>query len=112
MRLKLLLTIFVLQGTCMAQSFISRSDAIDDIDFYTKTLEDVHYNPFLFIKKEKFFTEVEMIKKSIIDSISVNKFLILLYRISGLVKDGHNAPYIVQPVIIEELKKNNSSHIN
>jgi len=89
----------------MAQSFISRSDAIDDIDFYTKTLEDVHYNPFLFIKKEKFFTEVEKVKKSIIDSISVNKFLILLYRISGLVKDGHNAPYIVQPVIIDELKK-------
>jgi hypothetical protein len=105
MRLTLLLTIFILRGTCLAQSFISRADAINDIDFYTKTLQEVHYNPFLFIKKEKFFSEVEILKKSITDSISANKFIILLYRISGLVKDGHNAPYLVQPVIIDQLKK-------
>lgn len=105
MRLKLLLIVIVLQSTCLAQSFISRSDAINDIDFYIKTLQEVHYNPFLFIKKDKFFTEVEFLKKNITDSVSVNKFIILLYRISALVKDGHNAPYLVQPILIDQLKK-------
>ena len=55
MKLTALLTLFILGNTCTAQTFISRSNAIADIDFYTKTLQEVHYNPFLFIKKEKYY---------------------------------------------------------
>ena len=96
---------FIYYNNSISQSLISRQNAIDDIDFYHKTIRDVHYNPFLFIEEKKYFEETEKLKKTITDSISVNDFIILLYRLSSLLKDSHTAPYIVQAVIIDELKK-------
>jgi len=95
----------LLTANCFSQTFISKQKAADDIDFYNKTIEEVHVNPFLFIQKKAYYQEVEKLKNSLGDSISTNDFILLLYRLSALLKDGHNTPFIVQTVIIDELRK-------
>ncbi len=100
-----LLVLIIISSHCFSQSFISKESAMDDIDFYNETLQDVHYNPFLFTDKNKYFAEAEALKKSLPDSISIYEFITVLYRLSAILKDGHNSPFIVQPIIIDELKK-------
>jgi len=105
MRLVLCSALFALCSNCFSQSYISRQKAIDDISFYHKTILEVHYNPFLLIGKKEYFSKVEALTKTLPDSISAKDFIILMYRISSLLKDGHNSPYLVQPLVKDELRK-------
>jgi hypothetical protein len=101
-----LLPVFLLFCTNgFSQSFIARQQAIGDIDFFTKTLEEVHFNPWLFIKKEAYTVAVEKLKNQMGDSISMNDFIIALYHITSLLKDSHTSPGIIQPLLKDEFVK-------
>jgi hypothetical protein len=96
---------FVLCCQCFSQSYISRQKAIADMDYYNKTLLEVHVNPFLFITKENYFAEIEAIKKSIRDSVSSVDFLLILFNITALIKDGHNYPHQGQVFLKDDFDK-------
>ncbi len=97
------IVLFSLEG--FSQTLVGKQQAIEDLDFYHKTLQEVHYNPFLYIKKEDYIAEVEKVKRNFPDSVPVNQLIISLYQLSSLMQDGHLSPYLVQPPLQEELKK-------
>ncbi len=90
--------------TIYAQN-ISRELALEDIRYFTKTVEEVHFNPYLFINKQEYLSRVEAVERNLADSITPNELILVLYKISALLQDGHCSPYIVQPVIKNELLK-------
>ncbi len=104
--MKFLMPFILISNACFSQLFIAKEKAIKDIEYYNKTIEEVHANPFLFIAKKKYHNEIARLKKNIPDSISFQELLITFYKISALIKDGHNLPFIVQPEITGELKEN------
>lgn len=85
---------------------------VDDLNFFNKTIQEVHYNPFLYVEKSKYFSEVEKLKNSLKDSVGVKEFIISLHQLSSLIEDSHFSPQIMQSVIKDELQKSSFSHIN
>jgi hypothetical protein len=57
------------------------------MDFYNQTLKEVHYNPFLFIEETSCFSEVEILKQGLTDSLKVEDLMISLYRLSGILEE-------------------------
>jgi hypothetical protein len=92
-------------GTCRAQAYISKQKAEADIDSLNKILLEVHVNPFLFIQKADYFSQVQKLKLSIGDSIELKAFVLRLYQLTAFLKDGHCAPHIVQPAFKADLAK-------
>lgn len=84
---------------------ISKEKAIADLDFYNKTLEEVHYNPFLYVERDAYFDEVEKIKTSLKDSVEIQDFILSLYGLTALMEDSHSCPAFQQPALKEEEKK-------
>ena len=74
-------------------------------NLYNQTLEVVHYNPYLFIEKEKYRDAMNSVKNSLPDSISLQGFIQKLYNLTSLLKDSHTSPYIVQTAIVTDLRK-------
>lgn len=104
---KILLCIFsVISITIFGQVKVSKNQAIEDINFFNKTLQEVHYNPFLFIDNKKYFNEVDELKQSIGDSIEIKEFIFKLYHLTSLIKDSHTSPGLMQTGLINDLKSN------
>ena len=95
---------WVLHQWCRS-TYISKVKALEDIDYFNNTIQEVHVNPFLFIKKQKYFSEVQFFKNNIKDSIEHRNFIRLLYKMTALLKDGHTTPYLVQAVFRNELQQ-------
>jgi hypothetical protein len=100
----LLISALFFFNNCMSQPFISKKQAIEDIDFYNSTLQDVHYNPYLFISRKEYEAAVDKVKAGIGDSISLQQFIRQLYGLTSLLKDSHTSPYIVQSALRNDLK--------
>ena len=107
--MKTLLTIIFfnfISAICISQTTISKQQAIEDIDFYISTLQDVHYNPFLFKDEETFMAEAEVIKLGLSDPITKSSLILSLHQLSALMKDSHSAPSMFQEgIFAEEYKK-------
>jgi hypothetical protein len=88
---------------CHGQVFVSKHEAEADIDSLNKILLEVHVDPFLFIPKAEYFAKVQELKSSVKDSIELKAFVLKLYRLTALLKDGHCAPHIVQPAFRSDL---------
>lgn len=88
-----------------SQQYLSKEKAIEDIDFMNKVVEEVHFNPFLFIEKKNYYADVEKIKNQLNDSISTTEFILKLYYLTALFRDGHCTPHLVQPALKTELLK-------
>lgn len=89
----------------MAQSMLSRQQAIADIDYYTRTMESSHYAPFTYISRRNYYAGVERFKRSLADSISTRDLTLLFYPITALLGDAHSAPQLGQPFLKEDIKK-------
>lgn len=96
---------FLMVSGGYSQIYISKQDAIDDLDFYHKNLMEIHYDPFLYVEKDNYFAEVEKIKSGIKDSIKFQDFILSLYSLSGMMEDSHSSPALQQFKIKDELKK-------
>lgn len=101
----LLLPLFILTLQLHAQTYFTRRQALEDIDHYNRVLENVHYNPYLFITRENYQKHVSGIRQEIGDSVSLQDFIILMYRITAVLKDGHTNPGIFQPALSDEFRK-------
>jgi hypothetical protein len=105
MRVLIFIVCLALFMDCHAQSYVSREKALEDIDYFNNVIGQVHVNPFLFINKQKYFSEVQFLKKKIKDSIEIKDFLRLLYKMTALLKDGHTTPYLAQAAFRNELQR-------
>lgn len=99
--------LILLLGTnvSLAQSTLSRRQAIADIDEYTRTMRVSHYAPFTHTSQKDYDAGVEKIKRSIGDSINTRDLLWAFYRITALLGDAHATPQLGQPFLRDELKK-------
>ncbi len=92
--------------TVNSQTYIAKEQAILDLDFFNKTLLDVHFNPFLYVEKETYDLEVEQLKSSMQDSIKIKDFIKSLYWLTSLLEDSHSNPGIYQSKLFNnEYKK-------
>ncbi|MBC6492992.1 S41 family peptidase [Flavihumibacter stibioxidans] len=83
----------------------TRNQVVEDLNHYHKTLEEVHFNPWLHISRETYLKKFDSLKAALPDTISANELLARLYPLSALLKDGHAMPAIVQPVLRNEYGK-------
>lgn len=88
-----------------SQYYISKEKAIEDLDFCNKTLQEVHYNPFLFVERDAYFAEVENIKSLLQDSVPIQDFILSLYGLTAMMEDSHSSPAFQQPALQEEETK-------
>lgn len=86
--------------------YISKSQAVPDIDYYNKALFEVHYNPYLYISEESYRKLTDSLKNSIGDSISVKSFTMVMSHLTSSIMDGHTMPTIVQQIFKSDFKKN------
>lgn len=91
--------------SCFSQVIISKQNAVDDIDTYVNTIHASHFDPFMYITKDKYLKEIRSIKASIGDSIDVKQFVNVLYQVTSLLNDGHSTPSISQPIFKDDYKK-------
>lgn len=99
----LLLLLFV--NSVMAQPYITRQQAMDDLEVMKTTILELHYNPYLFIDEATFNQSLTNCKQNLPDSLSLQQFIVTCYQITSLLKDGHCQPSVVQPLLIDDLKK-------
>lgn len=101
-----LIILFVISEGMNSQAYISKKQAIEDLEFLNKTLLDVHFNPFLFVEKETFYSEHESLKKTLSDSVEIKDFFKAICRLTALIEDSHSSPGIYQAAIFgNEYKK-------
>jgi hypothetical protein len=100
-----LFAICVLLTPKLQAQYISKSQAVADIDYYNKALLEVHYNPYLYISKESYKRVTDSLKNSLNDSVSVKSFTMLMSRLTSSIKDGHTMPTIVQQIFKPDFKK-------
>jgi hypothetical protein len=105
MRLFLFLIFLLFYLHSYQQSYIPKSAALADIDFYNATLHAVHYNPYLYISKSDYVRRTDSIKNSIKDSIELKSFILKLYFLTGLLQDGHASPNVPLSLRSELIKK-------
>lgn len=74
---------------CTWPRYYDRADAVEDIDYFVKTLEDVHPNLYDRVSREEFTDSVETLKSRIPGSIRENELFMNISRIGALVQDGH-----------------------
>jgi hypothetical protein len=66
-----------------------RADAIEDIDSFVKTLEDVHPNLYDLVPKEEFADSVRTVKRGLLPRVGEHDLYAGLSRLGALVRDGH-----------------------
>jgi hypothetical protein len=104
--MKNLLLFFVLlqAWVCKAQ-MLARSQAVADLDEYNRVLNEVHYNPFLYITPAAYNHKTDSVKRSIGDSIDIKSFILKLGELTAVLNDGHTMPAVVQPVLKADFRK-------
>ena len=80
--------------------FIAKDELIQDIDFYTSKIREMHGNPFRLISEEEFHTKAEEIKDQI-RSLENEKIHVLdcfyyLQELAVSIQDGHTKIYSPQ----------------
>ena len=89
---------------CHAQ-VLTRAQAIADIDEYNKVLQEVHYNPYLYISQKVYAHKVDSLKQTLADSISTKALLLKVAQLTAALNDGHSMPAVVQPIFQSDFKK-------
>ncbi|WP_316801964.1 S41 family peptidase [Pedobacter nototheniae] len=95
----------ILLGLQVQAQFITKSQALADIDFYDKTLREVHYNPFLYINEREYLKKIDSLKHNIPDSIEIRSFTLKIGELTSVIKDGHTAPSFIQPAFQTDFRK-------
>ena len=84
------LLLFIINVSGQSKAKLSISDAIEDVDFMVKTIEDVHYNAYFKTSKAAF----SKIKDSLLkqwpkDSVNLKNFTITNLKLTALLSNGH-----------------------
>lgn len=84
---------------------LTRAQAIADIDEYNKVLQEVHYNPYLYVSQKTYAHKVDSLKHTLADSISTKAFLLKVAELTAALNDGHSMPAVVQPIFQPDFRK-------
>lgn len=71
---------------------IYKKDAVKDLDYMLKTIEDVHPNSYEQISKERFYSDVEKVKNGFPLKMKVEDFYRKVLMLNAEIKDGHTSP--------------------
>ncbi|HEX7573273.1 MAG TPA: S41 family peptidase [Bacteroidota bacterium] len=74
---------------CTWPRYYDRAEAVEDIDYFVKTLEDVHPNLYDRVSRKVFADSVENLKRRIPGSLGENELFVDISRLGALVQDGH-----------------------
>ncbi len=85
--LYILLFLFTIGGK--GQDFISKQEAIEDIDYFVGTAEDTHINLYERISKKDFLRLAEDLKNNLPEKVSVNDFSKEMRALANRIGDGH-----------------------
>jgi hypothetical protein len=66
-----------------------RGEAIEDIDFFARTLEDVHPNLYDRVSRNEFADSVESLKRRLPDRVGEHPLFMDMSRLGALVRDAH-----------------------
>ncbi len=86
------LIIIVLLGFSLSsftQDYISKENAIEDIDFFFEQAEQIHPNLFFKISKSELKKRTDSFKNNMEDSISINEFSQEMRILVNYIGDGH-----------------------
>lgn len=78
----------VLSVCLFSQRTLSDEQWIEDIDFIIHRIDSVHPNPYLYISKDQFHSEISNLKLKI-PVYSDNEIIVKLLQIITLIRDGH-----------------------
>ena len=78
-----------LTSYCTLPRHYKSADAIEDIDSFVKTLEDVHPNLYDLVSREEFADSVGNVKRRISGSVGEHELFINIARLGSLVRDAH-----------------------
>ncbi|WP_131536493.1 S41 family peptidase [Pedobacter nototheniae] len=85
--------------------YIAKSQAVADIDFYDKTLREVHYNPFLYVSEAQYLKKIDSLKNNLPDSIEIRPFTLKMGELTSVIKDGHTTPSLIQSAFQVDFRK-------
>lgn len=89
---KTLFTILLLLGITLniySQDYISKQEAIEDINYFFNNAEQIHPNLYFKISKSDLSKHINSIENEIKDSISVNDFSKKMRALVNYIGDGH-----------------------
>ena len=69
--------------------YVDKKDAVKDIDFMVRTIEETHPNPYGFISKEQFYSDVEKTKNEFPSRMKSEDFYKTVLKLNAEIKDGH-----------------------
>jgi Peptidase family S41 len=69
--------------------YYEKADAVEDIDYFVKTLEEVHPNLYDRVSRKEFADSVENMKRRIPGSVAENDLFMSISRLGSIVQDGH-----------------------
>jgi hypothetical protein len=69
--------------------FNDKTEAVEDIDYFVKTLEDVHPSLYDRVSRKDFADSVENLKRRIPGSVPENELFLSIARLGSIIQDGH-----------------------
>lgn len=69
--------------------YYGRADAVDDIEFFIKTLEDVHPNLYDRVSRNEFADSVESLKRGLAERVGENELFKDISKLGAIIQDGH-----------------------
>lgn len=71
------------------QDLIAQDKLINDLDFFVKTIEEVHPDPYYYIGRDEFYKKYDTVKSSITDDMNLQSFYKLITPLIVSLGDGH-----------------------
>ncbi len=72
--------------------YIEKEQAVEDLDFFVQTLENVHPDLYHNIGREQFHTLVKDSKENLPERITLEEWFKEISKITAVIKDGHTGP--------------------
>jgi len=85
-------------------AYMSKEEAISDLDLLVNTIESVHYDAYFKTSKSDFIIQKkQMLESWKSDSVSVTQFIAVGMKISALLSNGHTSLSWQNPLLFPEL---------
>ncbi|MBO6524945.1 MAG: hypothetical protein JJ971_14020 [Balneolaceae bacterium] len=80
---------FQQESTQKTGATYSREQLVQDLDYFTESLIQIHPNPFAYYEKERFEKAVDSVKSNLPDQLNRIEFAKRIIPLSTLLNDGH-----------------------
>ncbi len=80
---------FQQESTQKTEVTYSREELIQDLDYFTESLMEIHPNPFAYYEKERFIEAVDSVRSNLPEQLNRIEFAKRIIPLSTLLNDGH-----------------------